>query len=92
MAIPFGPDPIGVAIPPTSAASATASSSARRNPLFADSCSHTGRKAPIMSAAAATFDIHIESTAVARAASRTSGIARPRDNRSVCSTSRRSAP
>src|SRR5688500_2913392 len=91
MAIPFGPLPIGVATPPTAAARAIANKRARRNPSVAPGALSTGRTAPITSAAAATFDIHIARAAVVKATIVMSLRLSPRERRSACSTAQESS-
>jgi hypothetical protein len=70
-----------------------ASSRGRRNDPVGDvSPSTTGRRAASMRAAAATFDIHMDNTAVASPTSMTSRTGRPRESRSASAATARSAP
>ena len=64
MAMRFGPVPIGVPMPPKSAANATPSSSALRNGGVSSAGSANSGRRAIIIAPAAMFDIHIDSTAV----------------------------
>ena len=64
IAIAFGPVPIGVAMPPTLAPAATARNTALAGKSSPRRALTIGRSTATITAAAATFDIHIDSNAV----------------------------
>ena len=92
MAIAFGPVPIGVAMPPKFAPIAIPINRARRKRLLLETSAKSGESAAIIIAAAAIFDIHIESTAVAAIVRTKRRSFDPRDRRTAKRAMRRSIP